>query len=81
MDIKVKVNNDEWNKKNGLRVIVYTDHDPLSRSGCMYSVDDARYLANKLLEACDEVESHDRSQNSLAKESFIKLGKALGFMD
>ena len=73
---RVKINNDSWNRGNGLRITVRTGHDGFSR-GSMYSVEHARYLAKLLNEACDEIES----EHGICKSAFLDLGKKLGFID
>ena len=53
---RVKINNSKWHKDNGLRITVRTLHDGF-KGGGMYSVEHARLLAEKLIKACDDVES------------------------
>ena len=51
----VITNDEEWHINNGMRITVHTLHDGF-RTGSMYSVDHARYLAAELNNACDKIE-------------------------
>jgi hypothetical protein len=64
---RVSTRHSDWNKENGLRIVVMSEHDGFN-AGRMYSVDDARYLANELLEACAEIDSEE-----MKKESFCNM--------
>lgn len=52
---RVTTCSDDWNRANGLRIIVHSLHDGFA-SGHMYTVMHARYLARELDAACDVVE-------------------------
>ena len=70
---KVKINQSEWHRENGLRITVNTLHDGFS-NGCMYSVEHARYLADMLNQACEDVETECRN----AKQIYFDIGRKLG---
>ena len=73
---RVLIEHSDWHKDIGLRITVRTKHDAFS-TGSMYSVADARHLANALLAACEEIEN----ENPRCKQEFIDLGRKLGFID
>jgi len=73
---EVKIEQSEWKRENGLRITVKTLHNGFT-NGKMYSVEHARDLANKLNQACDDIES----ENGMAKQLFLDAGRKLGFID
>lgn len=61
---RVTTNDEKWHIDNGLRITVHTLHDGF-RTGSMYSVDHARYLAAELNKACDRIEQEHISPEQI----------------
>ena len=71
----VEINNSKWHIKNGLRLTVNTYHttvDGKPVNGRMYSVVEAKNLANELLRCCETVEAEPVPPVNSPFKSFLK---------
>ncbi len=77
---KVEINSSSWHKENGLRITVFTDHDPDSRRGIMFTTDHAINLASSLLSACEKIEIEKADKLSVVKGLYLRVRRLLGYV-